>query len=181
MPTSLKCCESDEDYARFTLYFIRHRAEFYKGFPLGDALIHILRSIEHSSVLLFEDAKNNLNGCVHYQYINANRQIDPEGEIAFVHFVVISKEHRGSRAFFEGFRAMVNQIAAENPRVKSLHFHALADNAYLNRLYSKFARTIGKCEDRNGKHNIYAAPLVPLLRYLNRKKPNRDFQVVSSF
>ncbi|NME98733.1 GNAT family N-acetyltransferase [Aneurinibacillus aneurinilyticus] len=162
-------CESDENYAQFTLFFIRHRTDFNSRFSLYDTLIHVLESIHDSHIILVEDAMNKMIGWCHYRYVTADYQPDPEGEIAFVNSIIVAKEYRSSRLFIQGFRHIVNQITEENSCVKHLQFYAQSDNAYLNRLYSKFASIIGEHEGYHGTENIYSADLDRLLRYLKKK------------
>lgn len=173
MPVQLRRCESDEDYARFTLHFIRNRTEFSSRFLLMDALEYVMHSFQQSHTLLLEGEDGKLCGWVQYRYIEEEEENAPpgsRGDIAFVESVAINPEHRRSRAFFKGFRDLVGRIACENGRVKAVHFHALADNAYLNRLYAKFARPIGEREGYGGTENVYAADINRLLRYLRLAK-----------
>ncbi|KQL46948.1 hypothetical protein AN963_19015 [Brevibacillus choshinensis] len=161
-------CVSDEDYAQFALYFIRHRKEFHSQFSLNDTLVHILETIQNSRIILVEDHLDNMIGWVHYHYYNADYQDDSTGEIAFVNSVIIAEQFRSSRIFLQGFRYLVNQIAEESQAIKLFQFCALEENAYLNRLYAKFAQPIGKREGYNGIENIFSTEFQLLLSYLNR-------------
>ncbi|MFT9849464.1 GNAT family N-acetyltransferase [Aneurinibacillus sp. REN35] len=168
MSAQLRRCVSDEDYAQFTLFFIRHRTDFDRRFSLSDTIFHILESIHDSHIVLIEDTNSNMIGWGHYKYVTPDYQPDPQGEIAFINSVIITKEYRSSRLFFHGFGELVGQIAEENSHVKQLHFYAQIENAYLNRLYSKFASVIGQHEGYHGTENIYAADFKKLVHYLRK-------------
>lgn len=162
-------CESDEDYARFTLYFIRHRKQFHAHFTLYDTLSHILRTIKHSRIILIEDLMGNVVGWGQYYYYTAEYEEHPSGEIAFVDSVILDDSFRSSRLFYQGFRYLANQIAEENPSVKLFEFCVLEDHAYLNRLYAKFATPTGKRDGHTGTVTIYSTEFDRLFAYLNRR------------
>lgn len=161
-------CETDEDFAKFTLFFIRHRREFHPHFYLNTTLQHIMETIQHARIILIEDLQDNVIGWAHYHYYSDDYQSDPNGTIAFVDSIIISADYRSSRLFFQGFRHFVHHISCENAAVQSFQFCALEDNVYLNRLYSKFARPIGKREGYNGLENVFSTEFGKLLTYLNR-------------
>lgn len=162
-----RMCTSDADYAKFTLYFIRHRREFHPFFTLYDTLSHIFVTLPHARIILVEDLNDNVIGWGHYQYYSADYQDDPQGEIVLVNSVILDQKFRSSRLFIHGFRHLANQIAEENPSIKLFQFSAREDHPYLNRLYSKFAQPIGKREGYNGTENIYSTEFERLLFYLN--------------
>lgn len=165
-----RLCESDEDYAQFSLFFIRHRKDFNSQFSLYNSLEHLLETMDFSQSILSYNTKGELICCAHYWYTNEGLEPDPKGRAVFIDFVLISKEVRSSRVFFDGFRDLANLIAEDNRGVKQMLFHAQAENAYLNRLYSKFAIPIGEHEGYNGAEIKYASDLTSLLHYLNRIK-----------
>ncbi|QJD85615.1 GNAT family N-acetyltransferase [Cohnella herbarum] len=160
-------CQSDEDYAQFTLYFIRNRKDFNRQFSLADALVHVLESIPNSCIILITDKIGAMIGWGHYRYLNSENEFDPAGEIVFVNSVIVHPSYRGGRLFIQGFRYMVQQIVSENGAVKYFQFCAQIDNLYLNRLYAKFSRVIGQREGYYGIENVYSADIGQLLQYLN--------------
>ncbi|MFE5321151.1 GNAT family N-acetyltransferase [Paenibacillus sp. NPDC056579] len=161
-------CEGDEDLARFTLYFIRNRNDFSNDFTVHDTLLHVLEEVRDSHIIMIEDDRHHMIGWGHYCYVDENNEKRPDGEIAFVYSVILQEAYRSSRIFWQGFRHMANQIAAENTHVRHFRFHARQDNQYLNRMYSKFARIIGSREGVHGTENVYSTEISELYRYLNR-------------
>lgn len=168
MRATFRNCVSAEDYAQFTLYFIRNRQDFSVEFTLCDTLFHIIDSIDQSQIILIFDPMNTVIGWGHYRYVNTQNQHDPAGEIVFVESVIVSKEYRSTRLFVTGLCYLVNQIARENTHVRLLQFRAQEQNVYLNRLYSKFAQISGQHEGNYGMENLYSSEFQRLQSYLNR-------------
>jgi len=168
MPAHFRRCEGDGDLARFTLYFIEHRADFNTNYSLSDTIAHVLEYIQHSHIIMIENDRKEMIGWGQYHYTDEHMEIKPDGEIAFVQSVNLDKSFRGGRAFLQGFRYMANRIAEENNHVTHFRFHAHSDNLYLNRMYSKFARIVGTQERDYGSDNVYSTEFSHLLRYLNR-------------
>ncbi|MNK32227.1 hypothetical protein D3C87_506840 [compost metagenome] len=167
-------CQNDEDYAQFTLYFIRNRKDFNRQFSLSDALVHVLESIPNSRIILITDKTGTMIGWGHYRYLNTENEFDPEGEIVFVNSVIVHPSYRSSRVFIQGFRYLVQQIVAENCNTKYLQFCTQIDNTYLNRLYAKFSRVIGQREGYHGVENVYSSDFGQLLQYLKLSSKGGD-------
>jgi hypothetical protein len=167
MSAHFRSCTSEEDYVQFTLFFIRNRLDFNRRFSLNDALFNVLETIHDSKIILVVDELDQVVGWGHYQYVTTEHEPDPQGEIVFIHSVILIPEYRSSRVFFTGFRYLVNQIIGENPQVKQVQFFAQMENVYLNRLYAKFARIIGQRDGYHGRENVYATEIGPLSAYLS--------------
>lgn len=170
MSVHFRNCIRDEDYVQFTLFFIRNRQSFDSQFTLGDAIYHILDTIDRAKILLILDKAEQLVGWGHYQYATPDQEPDNKGEIVFINSVMLLPEMRGSRVFIQGFRCLVQQIIEENPHVKQFQFYAQSENLYLNRLYSKFADVIGEREGLYGSEHIYSAAIPQLTHYLRLEK-----------
>ncbi|MNC32552.1 hypothetical protein D3C75_809140 [compost metagenome] len=150
-------CVTDEDYARFSRFYATRSKQFYSQYSLLDALLHLVNTLSESHILLFDDDKGELIAFIQYKI---------EDQIAFVDSAMLSKEYRSSRLFYEGLRDLARHILAEYKNIQTVRFHALADNLYLTRLYSKFADNIGVRNGVNGLENIFAVNMEQLLKYL---------------
>lgn len=166
MHVQFRRCTSDHDFAQFTLFFLRNRLEFNQVFSLTDSLVHILTFLPDSHLILIEEEQGKLIGWGHYQYVTAERQPDPEGEVCYIHSVIVEEKYRSSRVFLNGFRFLLRQVQEENAQVKQVTFCAAAEHVYLNRLYSKFAQVAGEQEGYHGQENIYMAEMNQLAAYL---------------
>lgn len=166
MLARFRSCTTDADLAQFTLAFIRQRSDFNSLFRLVDVLALMLESLPDSRVILVEDEADRTIGWIHYQYLNAELLPDPRGGVAFINSVIIAEPYRSSRTFFHGFRHLAARIRAENSEVKEVRFFAQIDNAYLNRLYAKFARIVEQRDGYHGPEHVYATDFSKLLSYL---------------
>lgn len=92
-------CQNDEDYAQFTLYFIRNRKDFNRQFSLADALVHVLEFIPNSHIILITDKMGAMIGWGHYRYLNTENEFDPKGEIVFVNSVIVHPLSQQSRIY----------------------------------------------------------------------------------
>ena len=165
----LKHCESDKEYAQFTLFFIRNRTDFHSELSVRDVLHRILENIEHSHILLAYDSTQSPIAWVQYWYTDEEQEPSSDEENLFIDSLFIDKKNRSTRTFFKLFSELFNQIAEENKQIKDVRFCALANNKYVNRLYSKFATIIGQRESYRGTDNIYSTDFKQLLHSANRK------------
>ncbi|MNW43706.1 hypothetical protein D3C74_209170 [compost metagenome] len=150
-------CVRDEDYARFTRFYAARCGQFYNEYSLLDALLHLVNTLSATHILLFDDDKGQLIGFIQYQI---------EDDTAFLDSAILSEQYRSSRIFYEGFRDLARHIIEEHKDIQTVRFHALADNLYLTRLYSKFADKIGVRNGAIGLENIFVVKMEQLLKYL---------------
>lgn len=174
MLVQFRSCNSDLDYAQFTLFFLQNRHAFSPSFSLADSLIHLLGFLSDSQVILIEEGSTKVIGWGHYQFMNAEREAAPDGETAFIHSVFVSLDYRSSRVFLWGFRYLAEQIQAVNHQARYVEFCARCEDDYLNRLYSKFAQVVGEQEGHFGQENIYRVELSRLVAYLGMTKQPID-------
>lgn len=165
----LKHCESDKDYAQFTLFFIRNRTDFHSKLSVQDVLQRVLENIENSQILLAYDSTQSPIAWVQYWYTDEEQGLSSDEVNLFIDSLFIEKKNRSTRTFFKLFSELFNQIAEENKQIKDVRFCALANNKYVNRLYSKFATIVGERESYLGTDNIYSANFKQLLHFANRR------------
>ncbi|RIX51544.1 GNAT family N-acetyltransferase [Paenibacillus nanensis] len=154
-----KPCDLDKDYARFARFFIAHCNQFHPKYNLYDAIAHIITSVPGSRLMLFDDERGELAGYVHYRY-------DESGTTVFIDSTILISAYRSSRVFYRGFCEVIRQVMLESGGVRVVRFHALGDQAYLNRLYGKFAKRIGELESERGQEVVYETDFEALLGYL---------------
>ncbi|MFF2483838.1 GNAT family N-acetyltransferase [Paenibacillus sp. NPDC058071] len=152
-------CLCDDDFASFARFYIAHSREFHSQYSLPDALLYVLDSLSSFRLMLLDNKDGQLSAFILYQY-------EDNGAAVFIDSAILASPYRSSRVFFLGFRDIVKQIGVENGNASRMRFHALADQAYLNRLYSKFARRIGEREGTNGHENVYETSMQELRQYL---------------
>ncbi|KZE39297.1 hypothetical protein AV540_03705 [Brevibacillus parabrevis] len=174
MLVQFRRCNSDLDYASFTLCFLQNRHAFSQSFSLADSIIHLLGFLSNSQVILIEEGHSKVIGWGHYQFMNTEREIAPDGETAFIHSVFVSPDYRSSRVFLRGFRYLAEQVQTATHGVRYVEFCARCEDDYLNRLYSKFAQVVGEQEGHFGQENIYRVELSRLVTYLGMTKQPID-------
>ncbi|MDT9720080.1 hypothetical protein QVE09_14280 [Paenibacillus sp. ClWae2A] len=152
----------DEDYARFARFYLTNSDEFDEQYMLHDALLHLISTVQQAHLLLFDDEQGQLSAFIQYRYTK-------DRNTAFIDSAILAEKYRSSRVFFAGLRDVVLWICEENCDIQTLQFHAVAENRYINRLYSKFAKRTD-VQVRNGRtEHVYTAELDTLLAYLKIK------------
>ncbi len=152
-------CLCDDDYASFARFYIAHSREFHHQYSLPDALLYVLDTLSSSRLMLLDNEEGQLSAFIQYRY-------EDNSAAVFIDSAILDRRYRSSRVFFSGFRDIVRQIGIENGDASRVTFHALADHAYLNRLYGKFARRTGEREGTNGRENVYETSMQELRHYL---------------
>ncbi|URN94809.1 MAG: hypothetical protein NAG76_00680 [Candidatus Pristimantibacillus lignocellulolyticus] len=166
-----KLCETDEEYALFSKFFIQYREHFSKDFILEDALIHLISYLEYSSVIMSYNTKQQLIACAQYWIIGEDDiNYEANGRTVYISSAIIIPYARSTRVFICGFRDLINHIAMHQPHIRNIRFSAQVDNQYLNTLYRKFAIFINTEEGAYGVENRYEVPLLQLQSFLNRLK-----------
>lgn len=150
-------CVSDIDYARFSRFYAARCGQFHSQYSLLDALLHLVNTLSETNILLFDDDEGQLIAFIQYKI---------EDDMAFVDSAILSEDYRGSRIFYEGLRDLAIHIQTEYKDIQTVRFHALADNLYLTRLYSKFADKVGVRNGMSGLENIFDVKMEQLLKYL---------------
>lgn len=166
-----RICENDEDYALFTLFFLQHRQQFNEHYTLDVALMHLIETMEHSSILFICNAKQKIIGTAHYWSVSEGSTFDASGKVVFVSSALLAPEERNSRTFLHGIKDLVARIRVQMPYSETMKFHAEASNRYTNQLYSKFAQIIGVDESEHGLENIYEVSIDHLEHFIRRLKP----------
>src|SRR5690606_27743669 len=136
-----------------------------------DALMHLIESMEHSSVLFIYNAEQEIIGTAHYWPVSEGNTYDPNGKVIFISSALLVPEVRNSCTFLLGFRDLVARIREQMPNIEKMKFYAEASNGYTNRLYSKFAQNIGTNESNYRLENIYEVSIDQLERFLQGFKP----------
>jgi hypothetical protein len=163
---SFRLCTANEDYAAYCQYFIQHRKQFHASYKLGDAIAHLIGYMQEARIVLVLNDTEQIVGAGHYMTVDEEQQFDENGTTAFIPTTILSPGYRQSRVFYTGLREFVRIILTDAPQVNKLQFETQSDNAYLNRLYSKFASPIGEQDGPFGNMVIYSADVEAIKMYL---------------
>jgi hypothetical protein len=135
-----KRCTTDEDFAKVCLFVLDNKHELHRSFYTMDMVEVLYTYVTQAHMVFVEDADNRVIGASAYYHGTPERDFQDK-DIAFLDMAIADKAYRGTRLFLVGLQYMVNQIAQEHTEVQEIRLAALADNAYLCRLYSKFTET----------------------------------------
>ncbi len=166
MSEHYRMCESDEDYARYTQFYIRHYQNFSKSYTLTDALLHILGTVSESRIMLILSESEQVIGWGQYRFLDQAELDNSLGATVFIDSVIVDSSNRSNRLFVRGFRQLLQFIEQDNPNVQHITFNALANNDYLNRLYAKFATAAGVREDTDEREHVFTARYDHVKQYL---------------
>lgn len=164
-------CVQDRDYARFVSYYIDHSHEFDDHYTFHEAIAHLMICLNDSAILLFDDEDGKLQGFILYRYEEA-------GETVFIDSTILSPNYRSSLVFYKGFVDWVRQVMLDHSSIRRVRFHVVADHAYLNRLYAKFAKRIEERDGGSRAEFVYESTFSELKRYLRLDTVTQDLSYI---
>jgi len=167
MTTYCTRCESDEALAAVSLFAIENRRELHPSFGTLDMVSLLCSHITQGHVIYISDDDNRVLGMMTYYHGTPEKQFE-DNDVAFVNFAIMDRAYRGSRLFAKGLYYMVELIAEAHPDVKELRFNALSENAYLCRLYAKFAAASFTQDSPLGEETVFCAKIHQLRATLSR-------------
>ncbi|WP_284638132.1 hypothetical protein [Paenibacillus silviterrae] len=167
MTTIVKRCVSDEALAAVSLFAIENRHELHPSFGTLDMVSLLCSHITQGHLIYITDADHRVFGMMTYYHGTPDKEFNDK-EIAFVNFAIMDRAYRGTRLFAKGLYYMVELIIEAHPDVQELRFNALSENAYLCRLYSKFASATYTQESKLGEETVFCAKIHQLRSTLSR-------------
>ncbi|MGG3801164.1 hypothetical protein [Metabacillus fastidiosus] len=161
-------CVAEEDYEKFTYFFLRNRNEFDDVYPILDTVGSIYTMISETNILLFYD-NDKVIAAMSYSY--GTRECNFEDKhIVFIDCSLIENKYRKSYLFIRGFQEVVRHMAEENKDCKEVRFYAYRHHKYIHRLYKKFATVIEEKEGYFGLQDVFSVEFDRLVTYLGRFK-----------
>lgn len=162
-----KRCTTDEDFAKVCLFVLDNKHDLHRSFYTMDMVEVLYTYVTQARMVFVEDADNRVIGAAAYYHGTPERDFQDK-EIAFLDMAVADKAYRGTRLFLVGLQYMVNEIAREYPDVQEIRLAALEENAYLCRLYSKFAETSYSREETAVKQLVFCVKINKLQAFLKK-------------
>lgn len=153
-----KSCASDDDFAKVSLFALKHKREMHPSFFTLDMVASLLTYMMQGHLLFTEDESGKVTGISAYYHGTPEEEFQNR-HIAMLDMAIIDPAYRRSRIFAKGLQFMVGQIAANHPEVEELHFKSLADNVYLRSMYSKIAEEAGTHDGAVGKETFFCVKL----------------------
>lgn len=167
MTMQCKRCITDDDFAKVCVFVLDHKHDLHRSFSTVDMVEVLYTYVTQGHLVYVEDADNRVIGASAYYHGTPERDFQDK-DIAFLDMAVADKAYRGTRLFLTGLQYMVNEIAQEHPEVQEIRLAALADNAYLCRLYSKFTETRYSREGAALEQLVFCVKINKLQGFLNK-------------
>ncbi|XID91398.1 GNAT family N-acetyltransferase [Paenibacillaceae bacterium WGS1546] len=159
--TVFRRCAGDEDYAKASLFILERRHDLHPAFTTLDIVALLYSYITDGHLFVAEKDDGGLIAASAY-YRGTPELGYEDKRVAFVDLVVVDRAFRGSRVFMAGLKSLVDHVSAEYPEIEEMRFAALADNAYVCKLYAKLARFSGIREGAIGQEMIYSEKIARL-------------------
>ncbi|MEK5257424.1 hypothetical protein [Paenibacillus sp. FSL E2-0201] len=153
-----KRCENDADYAKASLFILNNRRDLHPGFTTVDMIALIYSYLSEGQILNIMDINGQVIAIAAYYQGTPDLHFEDK-HVAYVDNVILDRAHRNTRVFIRGFNGLIEQIIQDHPETEEFRFAALNDNAYLQKLYSKFAKLSYTREGELGKENIYSTEI----------------------
>lgn len=163
-----KYANNDEDYAQASLFLLKQKRELHPAFTAIEMVALIHSYITKGGLVLVKDASGMIIAIAAYYHGTMEKDFEDKDQVVQVDVAILIRALRTSRIFVRGFQILLTQILEENPGVKQFTFHALAENTYLQLLYSKFAALSHTYEGSIGLENVYVAEIDELRSFLAR-------------
>ncbi|MGG1552548.1 hypothetical protein [Paenibacillus ferrarius] len=160
-------CETDEDFAQFGLFFLAHRRDLHPSYATIYAVTALYSYIADGRILQAKLADGSIAGAVAY-FHGTPEQDYQDRQTVLLDLAIADRSLRGSRLFLSGLAELAEHLAAHHPEVEEVHIVTLAENAYLRRLYGKFAQAGPEIEGVLGREVRYQVKISELRGFLSK-------------
>jgi len=147
-------CNSDEDYAKASLFVLENIRDIHPSFTTIDTVTLLYSYLTKGFLVCSVNENNDVVGAGGY-YLGTPEENYQNKDVAFVDFAIYSREKRGTRAFVQGLSFLVGLIAEEHREVEHFRLAALSDNGYLCKLYGKFAKLLYTRTGELGEETVF--------------------------
>lgn len=160
-------CKNNEHWSRFTAFYIANRDRIIPGYTVKSALVDVKHSVRNGRGAILIGSSEQIIGIGSF-VLGLEEQRFNQKEIAVLGNSYFVEEQRGNRTFVRGLQVLAEQIRGMNPDVAEVRIPTSADNAYTNRLYSKFANIAASRHTPYGSLNIYTTPFDAFANFCSR-------------
>ncbi|MNQ85072.1 hypothetical protein D3C85_1002200 [compost metagenome] len=167
MTTYCQRCVSDEALAKVSLFAIENRRELHPSYGTLDMVSLLCSHITQGHLIYIFDTDHRVLGMMTYYHGTPEQEFEDK-EMAFVNFAIMDRAYRGTRLFAKGLYYMVELIIEDHPDVQEISFKTLSENAYLCRLYSKFAHVSHTQDSKLGEETVFCVKIHHLRSTLTR-------------
>ncbi|MGG4144425.1 hypothetical protein ABEW34_14975 [Paenibacillus algorifonticola] len=165
-----KRCENDEDYAKASLFLLKHRRDLHPAFTTMDTLSLLYAYLTEGQILVGLDEQHRVNSISGFYYGTPEQDFQNKA-VVFVDMVIVEQKHRGTRLFAEGLNFLVHHVLESRPEVQELSLAALSENKRLCRMYAKFVEEKYKREGALGEETVFSGEIRKIGTMLRKINP----------
>ncbi|WP_046233557.1 hypothetical protein [Paenibacillus algorifonticola] len=165
-----KQCENDEEYAKASLFLLKHRRDLHPAYTTMDTLSLLYSYLTEGQLVIGLDEQHQVNSISAYYYGTPEQDFQNK-EVVFVDMVIVEQMHRGTRLFAEGLNFLVHKVLENRPEVQELSLAALSENKRLCRMYSKFVEEKYKREGALGEETVFGGEIRKIGTMLRKTNP----------
>jgi len=155
-------CETDEQWYRFSEFFIKHYKKMNPALDPESALVEIMMYKEHGGVY-YGESRGEIAGFIAYSVGTPDMNFEDSSTV-FIGTVIILEQFRFSKLLYLGWRAFIDGMMGAEIPVTDVYFLAVKENEYLNAMYSKMARKTGEFQSNYGVHCTYSTQFHEFIR-----------------
>lgn len=156
-------CQNDDEYEQFARFFLEHRGEFLYPYSVKAAVHYISVSLRQGNILLAFNDREEAIGMLVFSLGTPDKDYEDK-HIAYISFLLIRKDYRRSMLFMEGLKRVIEAVGQTG--AEEVRFKVNADNAYLRKLYGKFATVVSQKKNDNYGEDIYSIKYSDFVRFV---------------
>jgi hypothetical protein len=158
-------CTNDEDFAKFSLFFLQHKYDLHLSFSTLDTISFLYSYLTQGHLFMTLDSTGQVIGIAAYYHGTQDQEFKNK-DIAVVDMAIFDRAYRVTRLFVRGLTYLVNSIIETHPEVQELHLVALSENAYLCKLYAKLTNLNYIRDGYLGKETVFCVKVHSLMGIL---------------
>lgn len=165
MSYNYRKCQTEEDFERFSEFYVTHRHHLNPPIDLSYVLTDISFIIQFGHIILGTNLKEEpiSFGC----YFYGTPQNDfKDQESVYINVAMIDPQYRNTRAFIRGLQSLADFVQECEHSIEYVTFHAFKDDPFLQKLYSQFATVVTEEGHPRKQQEFYRVSLKDLCAYL---------------
>lgn len=154
MAITFRRCETEQELADVSLFILARRRDLSPSFITLDTLGMLYRYMTQGELHAAFDEEARIVGALAL-YIGTPESDYTDKQVAYVDMIVLDPARKGTRTFLRFLNYMAAYMREAHPETTHARFIAQSNNAYLGRLYGKFARPVDTRDDKDGQVTIF--------------------------
>jgi len=153
------------DYEAYMRFLLEHDSELNLPYAFGMKLSFVSSPIAlGQGMLILAEETGEVVGAVGFVYGTGVHEYE-DREVCQIEVAFLREEYRGRLSFRNALRALVDQIQAGNPDVKTVQFWVPAGDEELRLLFAKLVALPGSTQSRVNDLDLYKLSYAELASY----------------